>query len=223
MRQVGDFNPSQEYEKSISPIESRGIPKSQKKTKVETMSPIYYFLDLVLYYLSILHTPWPPRDSVNETWRAQVWRILMAYQVPSNRPVDDCSFSTSTRGILVKHFDFIFLRARMSCEVYREGTVAGMEFAQIFYQQKGRWGRCCWHPTAPEGDWRGRCARSAKESLQLCKGKFYGQVLEGRVVWTYRDRHDLFSAPKLSEKVARRETAVSVQLDMPWNFLCQHW
>ena len=79
MRQVGDFNPSQEYEKSISPIESRGIPKSQKKTKVETMSPIYYFLDLVLYYLSILHTPWPPRDSVNETWRAQVWRILMAY------------------------------------------------------------------------------------------------------------------------------------------------
>ena len=57
MRQVGDFNPSQEYEKSISPIESRGIPKSKKKTKVETMSPIYYFLDLVLYYLSILHTP----------------------------------------------------------------------------------------------------------------------------------------------------------------------
>jgi hypothetical protein len=33
MRQVGDFNPSQEYEKSISPIESRGIPKSQKKNK----------------------------------------------------------------------------------------------------------------------------------------------------------------------------------------------
>ena len=55
MRQVGDFNPSQEYEKSISPIESRGIPKSKKYQKWKPCRLL--FLDLVLYYPSILHTP----------------------------------------------------------------------------------------------------------------------------------------------------------------------
>lgn len=62
-------------------------------------------------------------------------------QVRSDAPADRRPELRGTQWlmrILVKHFDFIFLRARMSCEVYREGTVAGMEFAQIFYQQKGR-------------------------------------------------------------------------------------
>ena len=61
---------------------------------------------------------------------------IMAYHHPNMKLRSWLLFSIS-RGILVKHFDFIFLRARMSCEVWRVGTVPGMEFAQIFYQQKG--------------------------------------------------------------------------------------
>eukprot|EP00434_Breviolum_minutum_P012455 symbB.v1.2.010972.t2/scaffold727.1/size198231/17 len=39
-------------------------------------------------------------------------------------------------SLLVRRFDFIALRVVISCEVWREGTHRGMEFAQIFYQRR---------------------------------------------------------------------------------------
>lgn len=79
---------------------------------------------------------WAKNEACFQTKRSEILNLHCKRIWELSTPIFFSRFFLKHWGLLVRRFDFIALRVVISCEVWREGTHRGMEFAQIFYQRR---------------------------------------------------------------------------------------